>query len=123
MHAYIALCLVSAIRTEARALRWEHIDFGDPAARPSQRSRIALRAIPRGHQDREITQNQCAPPDGRGRTQAADRAASRLSEHDSDEIVFGRGRRKPSLRQRSRALSICYGKLVRHDRSYQFSPM
>lgn len=35
MHAYIALCLVSVIpHTEARALRWEHIDFGDPDAGP-----------------------------------------------------------------------------------------
>ena len=33
MHAYIALCLATGIRTEeARALRWEHVDFGDPAA-------------------------------------------------------------------------------------------
>ena len=31
MHAYISLCLATGIRTEeARALRWEHVDFGDP---------------------------------------------------------------------------------------------
>ena len=39
MHAYISLCLATGIRTEeARALRWEHVDFGDPvrqAARPA----------------------------------------------------------------------------------------
>src|SRR6185437_149290 len=35
MHAYIALCLATGIRTEeARALRWEHVDFGDPMANP-----------------------------------------------------------------------------------------
>jgi integrase len=35
MHAYISLCLATGIRTEeARALRWKHIDFGDPFARP-----------------------------------------------------------------------------------------
>ena len=31
MHAYIALCLATGIRTEeARALRWEHINLGNP---------------------------------------------------------------------------------------------
>jgi integrase len=35
MHAYVSLCLATGIRTEeARALRWEHVDFGDPSARP-----------------------------------------------------------------------------------------
>ena len=35
MHAYTSLCLATGIRTEeARALRWEHVDFGDPSARP-----------------------------------------------------------------------------------------
>ena len=35
MHAYISLCLATGIRTEeARALRWEHVDFGDASARP-----------------------------------------------------------------------------------------
>jgi integrase len=34
MHAYISLCLATGIRTEeARALRWEHVDFGDPSAK------------------------------------------------------------------------------------------
>ena len=38
MHAYIALCLATGIRTEeARALRWEHVDFGDPVASPAVR--------------------------------------------------------------------------------------
>jgi integrase len=35
MHAYVTLCLATGIRTEeARALRWEHIDFGDPDGDP-----------------------------------------------------------------------------------------
>lgn len=35
MHAYIALCLATGIRTEeARELRWDHVDFGDPTAKP-----------------------------------------------------------------------------------------
>ena len=35
MHAYISLCLATGIRTEeARALRWEHVDFGNPTATP-----------------------------------------------------------------------------------------
>jgi integrase len=35
MHAYISLCLAIGIRTEeARALRWEHVDFGDPSGKP-----------------------------------------------------------------------------------------
>lgn len=36
MHAYIALCLGTGIRTEeARELRWDHVSFGDPTARPT----------------------------------------------------------------------------------------
>jgi integrase len=36
MHAYIALCLATGIRTEeARALRWKHVDFGNPDGEPS----------------------------------------------------------------------------------------
>jgi integrase len=35
MHAYVSLCLATGIRTEeARELRWDHIDFGSPSARP-----------------------------------------------------------------------------------------
>jgi integrase len=35
MHAYISLCLGTGIRTEeARELRWDHVDFGDPSAQP-----------------------------------------------------------------------------------------
>ena len=58
MHAYIALCLATGIRTEeARALRWEHVSFGDPKAarRRGQRGGVAVRPGPRRHQNREIT--------------------------------------------------------------------
>jgi integrase len=35
MHAYISLCLATGIRTEeARELRWDHVEFGDPSAKP-----------------------------------------------------------------------------------------
>ena len=35
MHAYTALCLATGIRTEeARVLRWEHVDFGNPDGEP-----------------------------------------------------------------------------------------
>ena len=52
MHAYIALCLATGIRTEeARALRWEHIDFGDPDARPPVPASAAVRRSVRAHGD------------------------------------------------------------------------
>ncbi len=39
MHAYITLCLATGIHTEeARALRWEHVDFGNPMANRDRRS-------------------------------------------------------------------------------------
>jgi integrase len=52
MHAYIALCLGTGIRTEeARALRWEHIEFGDPAARPPVPASAAVWRSVRAHGD------------------------------------------------------------------------
>jgi integrase len=43
MHAYISLCLATGIRTEeARALRWEHVDFGNPSARPPAAASAAV---------------------------------------------------------------------------------
>jgi integrase len=52
MHAYIAVCLATGIRTEeARALRWEHIEFGDPAATlPVPASAAVWRSV-RAHGD------------------------------------------------------------------------
>jgi len=51
MHAYIALCLATGIRTEeARALRWAHVDLdGDPHARPPVPPHVAVWRSVRGH--------------------------------------------------------------------------
>jgi integrase len=52
MHAYIALCLATGIRTEeARALRWEHVDFGDPVASPPAPASAAVWRSVRSHGD------------------------------------------------------------------------
>jgi len=52
MHAYIAVCLGTGIRTEeARALRWEHIEFGDPAATPPVPASMAVWRSVRAHGD------------------------------------------------------------------------
>ena len=52
MHAYIALCLATGIRTEeARALRWQHVDLGDPAARPPAPASAAVWRSVRAHGD------------------------------------------------------------------------
>jgi integrase len=52
MHAYIALCLATGIRTEeARALRWEHVNFGDPDARPPAPASAAVWRSVRAHED------------------------------------------------------------------------
>jgi integrase len=43
MHAYTSLCLATGIRTEeARELRWDHVDFGDPTARPPVPASVAV---------------------------------------------------------------------------------
>ena len=55
MHAYLALCLATGSRTEeARKLRWEHVDFGDPdARRPAAASAAVWRSVRAhgGHED------------------------------------------------------------------------
>lgn len=52
MHAYIALCLATGIRTEeARALRWEHVHFGDPDADPPVPASAAVWRSVRSHGD------------------------------------------------------------------------
>ena len=52
MHAYITLCLATGIRTEeARALRWEHIDFGDPDGHPPVPASAAVWRSVRAHGD------------------------------------------------------------------------
>ena len=80
MHAYISLCLATGIRTEeARALRWEHIDFGDPAARPPVPASAAVWRSVRAHQDTKTEKSRRTlgpPPDGRGCTARPQDAAS-----------------------------------------------
>jgi integrase len=52
MHAYISLCLATGIRTEeARALRWEYVAFGDPAAQPPVPASAAVWRSVRSHGD------------------------------------------------------------------------
>ena len=52
MHAYIALCLATGIRTEeARALRWEHVHFSDPVANPPAPASAAVWRSVRSHGD------------------------------------------------------------------------
>jgi integrase len=52
MHAYIALCLATGIRTEeARALRWENVNFGDPDADPPVPASAAVWRSVRSHGD------------------------------------------------------------------------
>ncbi len=52
MHAYIALCLATGIRTEeARALRWEHVTFGDPQTDPPVPASAAVWRSVRSHGD------------------------------------------------------------------------
>jgi integrase len=52
MRAYIALCLATGIPTEeARALRWEHVDFGDPEAEPPVPASAAVWRSVRSHGD------------------------------------------------------------------------
>ena len=52
MHAYIALCLATGIRTEeARALRWEHLSFGDPDTVPPVLASAAVWRSVRAHGD------------------------------------------------------------------------
>ncbi len=52
MHAYISLCLATGIRTEeARALRWEHVTFGDPVAQPPVPASAAVWRSVRSHGD------------------------------------------------------------------------
>jgi integrase len=52
MHAYIALCLATGIRTEeARALHWDNVDFGDPSADPPRPASAAVWRSVRTHGD------------------------------------------------------------------------
>jgi len=97
MHAYIALCLATGIRTEeARALRWEHVDFGDAIADPPAPASIAVWRSVRSHGDTKTEKSRrtlalpemavTALRDHRTR-QAGDRTAAGLTWSDRD-LVF-----------------------------------
>ncbi len=97
MHAYIALCLATGIRTEeARALRWEHVDFGDPVANPPVPASAAVWRSVRSHGDTktEKSRRTLALPEmavnalwAHRERQAAERAATGLTSGDR-ELVF-----------------------------------
>ena len=97
MHAYIALCLATGIRTEeARALRWEHVDFGDPVASPPVPASAAVWRSVRAHGDTktEKSRRTLGLPEmavnalwAHKERQAAERAAADLTWSDSD-LVF-----------------------------------
>jgi integrase len=97
MHAYIALCLSTGIRTEeARALRWEHINLGDPAADPSVPASAAVRRSVRAHGDTktEKSRRTLALPHMAAdalralkQQQAADRHAAG-ARHSDQDLVF-----------------------------------
>jgi integrase len=58
MHAYISVCLATGIRAEeARALRWEHVAFGDPAAAPPVPASAAVWRSVRSHGDTKTEQS------------------------------------------------------------------
>ena len=96
MHAYIALCLTTGIRTEeARALHWEHMDLGDPAASPPVPASAAVWRSVRWHGDTktEKSRRTLALPEmaanalAHRERQADDRAAAGIKWSDRD-LVF-----------------------------------
>jgi integrase len=100
MHAYIALCLATGIRTEeARALRWEHVDFGDPAANPPVPASAAVWRSVRAHGDTktEKSRRTLALPEiavtalrAHRERQASDRAAAGLTWTERDLVFSAR---------------------------------
>ena len=107
MHAYIALCLATGIRTEeARALRWEHVDFGDPVANPPVPASAAVWRSVRAHGDTktEKSRRTLALPEmavnalwAHKERQAGERAAADLN-GASVILSFPRGRVLPWTR-------------------------
>ena len=99
MHAYIALCLATGIRTEeARALRWEHVDFGDPVANPPAPASAAVWRSVRSHEDTktEKSRRTLALPEmavnalwAHKQRQAGERAAAGLTWSERDLVFSG----------------------------------
>jgi integrase len=100
MHAYIALCLATGIRTEeARALRWEHVDFGNPVANPPAPASAAVWRSVRSHGDTktEKSRRTLALPEmavsalwAHRELQVNERAASGLTWSDRDLVFSAR---------------------------------
>src|SRR4029077_14735543 len=98
MHAYISLCLTTGIRTEeARALRWEHVDFGDPVASPPAPASAAVWRSVRSHGDTktEKSRRTLALPEmavdalrAHKERQAGERAVARLTWDERDLVFF-----------------------------------
>ena len=62
MHAYIALCLATGIRTEeARALRWEHVDFAQSVVHVLENVTRGRRSSPKGKRRRSVPLALLAP--------------------------------------------------------------
>ena len=97
MRAYIALCLATGIRTEeARALRWEHVTFGDPNADPPVPASAAVWRSVRAHGDTktEKSRRTLALPQmavdalrSHREQQEADRRATG-AQHSEHDLVF-----------------------------------
>ena len=100
MHTYIALCLATGIRTEeARALRWEHVHFGDPVANPPVQASAAVWRSVRSHGDTKTDKSRrtLALPEmavnalrAHKERQAGERAAADLTWSERDLVFSAR---------------------------------
>ena len=88
-HAYVMLSLCTGVRTEeARALRWEHVDFGDPDSVPPRPASVAVWRSVRARGDTKTRTSRRTL----GLPQLAVTALQALHEHSEPEpgdLVFG----------------------------------
>ena len=90
--ADVMLSLCTGMRTEeARAPRWEHVDFGDPRQRPAaarQRGGVAVGAGPGRHQDQGFPGHP-RPPAARGATALClEKYSSEMKRHATGRVVI-----------------------------------
>src|SRR5258708_12270016 len=58
IHAYVMLSVCTGVRTEeARALRWQHVDFGDPGSQPPRPASVAVWRSVRARGDTKTRQS------------------------------------------------------------------
>jgi integrase len=128
MHAYITLCLATGIRTEeARALRWEHVDFGDPVASPPLLASAAMWRSVRSHGDTktEKSRRTLALPElavnalwAHRKRQADERAAAGITWSDHD-LIFSTRTGAPldtaNVRREFRTVCFCTAAGVGED--------